>query len=326
MPEKPEDELDGGSSVDTAAPETGTPANGATAEGKPSRKPVDIDEMPYTEPHHAPIFDTGPHPQPLGTDEEALNAPVPAEAVEDEPGERKDRSGDSGDLTPDADSAPVATAWAFSDEELVWRAPDPEPVPADVEPDAGGVAPGPFGARSSRLEPGGALGNPHVHTENLSITDLDAERLSADPDDQSDDVGDEHHDEHHEEHHGPRHAMPKSRSRKVSPALPVVVPGAYQSVRLWQFLLVLAGVWVLAAGIGLGLFQWWHSALDKTWTEFATFGFVAVSTLAALLVSLADQRRPLLPGLAIALMSAPFAAGLGALALYGSYAFGWITP
>ncbi|MCV7192518.1 hypothetical protein H7I02_06860 [Mycolicibacterium brumae] len=120
--------------------------------------------------------------------------------------------------------------------------------------------------------------------------------------------------------------MPKSRSRKVSPALPVVVPGAYQSVRLWQFLLVLAGVWVLAAGIGLGLFQWWHSALDKTWTEFATFGFVAVSTLAALLVSLADQRRPLLPGLAIALMSAPFAAGLGALALYGSYAFGWITP
>ncbi|MCV7081244.1 MFS transporter, partial [Mycolicibacterium insubricum] len=40
-------------------------------------------------------------------------------------------------------------------------------------------------------------------------------------------------------------------------AVPVVVPGSYQSLRYWQLAVTLAGVWLLAAGIGVGLAYWW---------------------------------------------------------------------
>jgi hypothetical protein len=52
---------------------------------------------------------------------------------------------------------------------------------------------------------------------------------------------------------------------------------------------------------------------------------VLVCTVAAMLVSLVEH-RPTVSATAIAVMSAPFASGLAAAALYGIYAFGWIQP
>jgi hypothetical protein len=106
---------------------------------------------------------------------------------------------------------------------------------------------------------------------------------------------------------------------------PVSVPGQFHFIKWWRFALMLAGVWVIAAAIGLAMYYRWFHAVDKTWPDFMVLAYVIVCMVAALLVGMAE-RTAMASALSIAVMSAPFASGCGAAALYGMYVFGWITP
>lgn len=108
------------------------------------------------------------------------------------------------------------------------------------------------------------------------------------------------------------------------PAHPMAVPGSYQYLKRWTFVLVTAGVWTVAAAAGLSLYFYWYQALDKTWPVFVVLIYLIVCTVGSLLAAMA-QRRPLVSALAIALMSAPLASTAAAAVLYGAYVFGWIT-
>lgn len=178
--------------------------------------------MPLTEPHWPPTFDTGPHPQPLGST--ATEEPEPA--AEPEP-----------ESDPDSVEDP-------------WRSEAPE---------------------------SGAI------------------------------------------------SWSEEREPQHLPAPSIVVPSQYQFLKRWKFILLLLGVWVVAAAAGLGLFYWWFHTVDKTWPDFAVLLYVLVCTVAAMLVSLVEH-RPTVSATAIAVMSAPFASGLAAAALYGMYAFSWLQP
>jgi hypothetical protein len=108
-----------------------------------------------------------------------------------------------------------------------------------------------------------------------------------------------------------------------SESLPVlgqfeVVQGTYQYLKRWTFVLVVAGVWTVAAGAGLGLYHWWFHSIDKTPPVFVVLIFVVVCTVGSLLTAMVDN-KPLVSALAIALMSAPLAALGGAAVLYGLY-------
>jgi hypothetical protein len=104
------------------------------------------------------------------------------------------------------------------------------------------------------------------------------------------------------------------------PALahPVAVPGAYQNLKRWVFVLVVAGVWIVAAAIGVGLFYWWYHAFDKTPPVFVVMLYLGVCTLASLLTAMVEN-KPKVSALSIALMSAPLASTAAAAALYGFY-------
>jgi hypothetical protein len=56
----------------------------------------------------------------------------------------------------------------------------------------------------------------------------------------------------------------------------VAVPGTYQSLKRWTFVLVVAGVWIVAAASGLGLYYWWFHSLDKTPPVFVVLIFLMV--------------------------------------------------
>jgi hypothetical protein len=101
-------------------------------------------------------------------------------------------------------------------------------------------------------------------------------------------------------------------------APPIVVPGTYQYLKRWTFVLVVAGVWVVAAAIGLGLYYWWFHAVDKTPPVFVVLVYLAVCTVGSLLTAMV-QTKPLVSALSIALMSAPLAAVGGAAVLHGIY-------
>jgi hypothetical protein len=105
-------------------------------------------------------------------------------------------------------------------------------------------------------------------------------------------------------------------------APPEVVPGTYTYLKRWTFALVVAGVWIVAAGIGVALYEWWFSSLDKTAPVFVVFVYVVVCTVASLLLAMV-QNRPLLTAAAVAVMSAPLASTAAAGVLYGAYVFGW---
>jgi hypothetical protein len=91
-------------------------------------------------------------------------------------------------------------------------------------------------------------------------------------------------------------------------------------VKWWRFVLVVAGVWLLAAAVGAGIYYWWYHAIDKTPTVFAVLMYLVVCSVASLLIAMV-QNRPLVAVLAIALMSSPLAATAAAAALYGAYVF-----
>jgi hypothetical protein len=102
------------------------------------------------------------------------------------------------------------------------------------------------------------------------------------------------------------------------PARPIVLPGAYQYLNRWTFVLVVAAVWIIAAPIGVGLYRWWFHSIDKTPSVFVVLVFLAVCTVGGL-VSAMVQEKPLISALAIGLMSAPLAATGGAAVLHGLY-------
>jgi lipopolysaccharide export LptBFGC system permease protein LptF len=103
-----------------------------------------------------------------------------------------------------------------------------------------------------------------------------------------------------------------------APAQPVAVPGSYQYLKRWTFVLVVAAVWIVAAVIGLGLYYWWFHSLDKTPAVFVVLIYLVVCTVGSLLTAMV-QNKPLVSAVSIALMSAPFAAVGGAAVLHGIY-------
>ena len=102
------------------------------------------------------------------------------------------------------------------------------------------------------------------------------------------------------------------------PAQSVTVPGRYFYLKWWKLVLVIAGVWIVAAPIGLGLFYWWYHSLDKTPALFVVLVYVVVCTVGSLMLAMVPG-KPLLTALAIAVMSAVFASGAAAAPLYGHY-------
>ena len=109
-----------------------------------------------------------------------------------------------------------------------------------------------------------------------------------------------------------------------APAQPEAVPGTYQYLKRWTFVLVVAGVWTVAAACGVGLYYWWFHALDKTAPVFVVLVFLIVCTVGSLLSAMA-YNKPLVSALAIALMSAPLAALGGAAVLHGLYFCQWAS-
>lgn len=112
----------------------------------------------------------------------------------------------------------------------------------------------------------------------------------------------------------------------VPPAHPVALPGSYQFLKRWVFVLMVAAVWLVAVPAGAALYYWWVGDLDpdKTWPVYGTLLYLIFCTVAGVLVAMV-QNRPMVSALAVAVMSAPLASTVGAAALYGAYVFGWIA-
>jgi hypothetical protein len=102
------------------------------------------------------------------------------------------------------------------------------------------------------------------------------------------------------------------------PAHSEVVPGTFQYLKRWSFVLVVAAVWTVGAAIGVGLYYWWFHSLDKTPTVFVVLIFLMVCSVGSVLIAMVND-KPMLSALAVALMSAPLAAMGGAAVLYGLY-------
>ncbi|WP_077086472.1 hypothetical protein [Mycobacterium rhizamassiliense] len=100
--------------------------------------------------------------------------------------------------------------------------------------------------------------------------------------------------------------------------LPVAVPGRYQYLKWWKLVLVILGVWLAAAEVGLSLFYWWYHTIDKTAAVFMVLVYVVVCVVAGVLLAMV-QGRPLISALSIAVMSGPFASVAAAAPLYGYY-------
>jgi hypothetical protein len=247
---------------------------------------------PNTEPNPAPIFDTGPHPDPLHT---AAQAP----AVEDE---------SDGWATAEWDS----DEWRAAE----WRHPDPESVAGADEAgadEAGADQAGADQAGAPQLESASDGVDPDL---NLALDAIEGEPQAS------------VHQAFSELDTVDTDAFLRAVTGHVQPAAvpahPVVVAGSYQFVKRWKFALIVAGVWVLAAAVGLGFYYWWYTALTKTIPVFGILLYLAVCMVASLLVSMVPN-RPQITALAIALMAAPLASTAAAAVLHGAYYFEWIA-
>lgn len=103
-----------------------------------------------------------------------------------------------------------------------------------------------------------------------------------------------------------------------APVQSVTVPGRYLYLKWWQLLLVLLGVWAVAAVVGLGLFYWWYHSIDKTPAVFSVLVYVVVCAVAGVMLAM-GQGNQLISALSLAVMSGPFAAVAAAAPLYGYY-------
>ena len=97
-------------------------------------------------------------------------------------------------------------------------------------------------------------------------------------------------------------------------------PRPYLYLKWWKFILMLLAVWVPAAAAGAGLFYWWsHDASKhKTTVVFVVLAYVVMTTVAGLILALVSD-RPLVSALSIAMLSAVFAAVVGAAPVYGKF-------
>ena len=114
------------------------------------------------------------------------------------------------------------------------------------------------------------------------------------------------------------------RSSQPHPAPPMVVPGEYQYLKRWHFVLLVACLWVPAVAAGWGLYHWWYHSIDKTAPEFVVLVFVILCAVTGLLIAMVPD-RPKASALAIAFTSAPLAATVGAAVLHGLYFCEWAT-
>lgn len=87
---------------------------------------------------------------------------------------------------------------------------------------------------------------------------------------------------------------------------PVTVPGRYLYLKWWKLLLVILGVWSVAAVVGFGLFYWWYHSADNTAALFAVLVYVVACAVAGVLLATVEG-RPLVSALSLAVMSGPFA-------------------
>jgi hypothetical protein len=102
------------------------------------------------------------------------------------------------------------------------------------------------------------------------------------------------------------------------PVQSVTVLGRYLYLKWWQLALVLLGVWIAVAVVGLGLFYWWYHSIDKTPAVFLALVYVVACAVGGVLLAMIEG-RPLLSALSLALMSGPFASLAAAAPLYGYY-------
>ncbi len=117
-----------------------------------------------------------------------------------------------------------------------------------------------------------------------------------------------------------RGAQPKDSTTETSgvPVQSVTVPGRYHYLKWWKLGLVLLGVWVVVAEVGLGLFYWWYHANDKTPALFVVLVYVVACAVGGVMLAMVEG-KPLVAALSLAVMSAPFASLAAAVPLYGYY-------
>ncbi|MGA7051610.1 MAG: hypothetical protein WBZ37_10075 [Mycobacterium sp.] len=111
---------------------------------------------------------------------------------------------------------------------------------------------------------------------------------------------------------------PETPSLDAAPVHSVTVPGRYQYLNWWKLLLVILGVWIAAAEVGLSLFYWWYHTVDKTAVLFIVLVYVVACVVGGVMLAMV-QGRPLIAALSIAVMSGPFASAAAAAPLYGYY-------
>ena len=111
---------------------------------------------------------------------------------------------------------------------------------------------------------------------------------------------------------------PETPSPDAAAVHSVTVPGRYQYLKWWKLALVILGVWIAAAEVGLSLFYWWFHTVDKTAAAFMVLVYVVACVVAAVMLAMV-QGRPLISALSIAVMSGPFASAAAAAPLYGYY-------
>lgn len=255
-----------------------------------------------TEPHPAPIFDTGPHPDPLQAvpSDSSEAESVQAESVQAESVQAGWVYAESVEVDPAAsESNEWASAEWDSDEWAAaeWRTTDPSPG-ADDE---------------SQAEPSSDGIDPDL---NLALDAIDSESQSP--------VAQAFSELENVDTDTFLRSVTGHMQPVVVPPHPVVVPSSYQFVKRWKFALILAGVWVVAAAVGLGFYYWWYTALVKTIPVFGILMYLAVCMVASLLVSMVPN-RPQVTAFAIALMGAPLASMAAAAVLHGAYYFEWIA-
>ena len=107
-------------------------------------------------------------------------------------------------------------------------------------------------------------------------------------------------------------------SATESAAVPVTVPGRYQYLNWWKLVLVILGLWIAAAQVGLSLFYWWYHTIDKTGPVYLVLVYVVACAVAGVILAMV-QGRPMISALALAVMSGPFASVAAAAPLYGYY-------
>jgi hypothetical protein len=98
----------------------------------------------------------------------------------------------------------------------------------------------------------------------------------------------------------------------------VTVPGRYQYLKWWKLVLVILGVWVATAEVGLSLFYWWYHTMHKTPAAFMVLVYVVACAVGGVMLAMVPG-RPVISALSIAVMSGPLGSVAAAAPLYGYY-------